>query len=292
MKLFFTSVTLLSAALVSAQVDVDKPINLTGADGDRKITNLELPVDGTDAANKDYVDSSASASGGGCSAKPEAISDEAPSTMVFKNAVQYCENLDEDGHSDWRLPTLQEAAYFTGSVDNDNFFWTLSESPGMDFATNQNYISFRLSDGKWRNGGTTKFFFPSRSVSVSGFSNSTWTTVGSFQPLISGNAFIPTSISFSGGSATCSSPINYYRIVYNVDGGPSIVSPTYQASCSATSFNVTSIPLTEAITPYSSVDVQHYNTGATTGSFSLTISGYETNFSQRDGNPLHVRCVR
>ena len=39
-----------------AQVHVDKPINLNGGTGQRSITNLEAPVNGTDAVNKDYVD--------------------------------------------------------------------------------------------------------------------------------------------------------------------------------------------------------------------------------------------
>lgn len=48
-----------------SQVHIDKPINLTGASGDRSIQQLELPINGTDAANKDYVDQAVAASGGG-----------------------------------------------------------------------------------------------------------------------------------------------------------------------------------------------------------------------------------
>jgi hypothetical protein len=46
-----------------SQIDVDKPINLSGVNAaDRAVTNLAPPVAGTDAANKDYVDAQ---SGGG-----------------------------------------------------------------------------------------------------------------------------------------------------------------------------------------------------------------------------------
>lgn len=38
------------------QVDIDKPINLSGGSGDRVITNLELPVNPDDAASKSYLD--------------------------------------------------------------------------------------------------------------------------------------------------------------------------------------------------------------------------------------------
>lgn len=50
---------------VSAQVEINKPLQLTGGTGDRKITNLETPIDGTDAANKDYVDTAIANIGGG-----------------------------------------------------------------------------------------------------------------------------------------------------------------------------------------------------------------------------------
>jgi len=46
-----------------AQLEVDQPIELTGADGNRAVRNLEAPVNGTDAVHKDYVDALASASG-------------------------------------------------------------------------------------------------------------------------------------------------------------------------------------------------------------------------------------
>jgi hypothetical protein len=59
------SVILLST--INAQVEVNKPIQLTGESGDRKITNLETPVQDSDAANKEYVDTQISSLSGGSS---------------------------------------------------------------------------------------------------------------------------------------------------------------------------------------------------------------------------------
>ncbi len=58
------AVSILLNTHLIAQVDIDKPINLSGGVGERAITNLELPVNGTDAVNKDYVDNAVSAGGG------------------------------------------------------------------------------------------------------------------------------------------------------------------------------------------------------------------------------------
>ena len=57
-KITLTLIVLLSFFFSAiSQVQIDQVIELNGADGNRKVTQLEPPADGTDAANKDYVDS-------------------------------------------------------------------------------------------------------------------------------------------------------------------------------------------------------------------------------------------
>lgn len=57
---------LLAIQSLTAQVEINKPIQLTGGTGESKITGLEdVPTDDFDAANKKYVDDQISASSGG-----------------------------------------------------------------------------------------------------------------------------------------------------------------------------------------------------------------------------------
>jgi len=55
---------LMASFALTAQVETDQAIELTGADGTRAIRNLDAPVNGTDAVNKDYVDNAVAGSGG------------------------------------------------------------------------------------------------------------------------------------------------------------------------------------------------------------------------------------
>jgi len=289
---------LLSGMLLStgvyAQLEVDQAIELNGADGTRAVRNLEAPVNGTDAANKDYVDNAASASGGG-GGLPSMISNESGTELTFVDAVAYCADLTEGDHTDWRMPTLTEALYFARSTMPTNYVWTISETPGLDYPINQNYISVRLSDGKWRNGGATTVLFPNKNISGSTLASS-WTTVGTVSASAPTNTFLPTHIRLQGRSGSCC-PTTYFRLVYNLPGGTSIFSSEYtatSASTVATFIDMQSIPLLNGGTPLSSIDVQAYTSSPTISAVVtlLSVAGYESAFNQLDGNTLYTRCVR
>lgn len=55
---------LMSNGIIRSQVEIDKAIQLTGGAGERRLSNLEAPVNNTDAANKEYVDNAVAGTGG------------------------------------------------------------------------------------------------------------------------------------------------------------------------------------------------------------------------------------
>jgi len=131
----FTSLSL------SAQVEIDQAIELTGAEGNRRISNLELPVADEDAANKAYVDNAVSASGGG-GGLPTMLSDESSTAMDLGDAIRYCRDLEEDGYTDWRLPSFSDlinAASLDSTVPNEG---------------STNYIHFVVYEGGYFGTGT------------------------------------------------------------------------------------------------------------------------------------------
>ena len=119
------------------------------------IENLATPVNPADAVTKDYVDNqiiNVSGSGGGC-ACPTMLSNESANTMHFGNAIRYCYTLNEGGHSDWHLPSLDELFKVCSTGGNtvpnnnsSNFIWAADKATvngnNYDYA-----MYFRLSDG-------------------------------------------------------------------------------------------------------------------------------------------------
>jgi len=136
-----------------AQVEIDQAIELTGADGQRVVRNLEIPVNGTDAVNKDYVDTAVSASGSGGS--PTMISAESSSSMNYGDAIRHCRNLTAGDFTDWYMPSYTEVIQLVSrggtTVPNDtsaNLFWLADRAMASGATSAWSYIQlFRLSNG-------------------------------------------------------------------------------------------------------------------------------------------------
>jgi len=118
----------------------------------KKITNLATCTHNLDAANKEYVDNSVSAGGGGVSL-PTMISDESATNMTFIEAIRYCRNLTEAGFTDWIMPTTKDVFYILqlGGITvipnefSSNRFW-LSDDNATLSSYPYNYYNIRLSD--------------------------------------------------------------------------------------------------------------------------------------------------
>jgi hypothetical protein len=118
------------------------------------IENLATPVNPADAVTKDYVDNqfiNVSGSGGG--AYPTQVSAESANSMNFGNAVRYCNALNQGGHTDWYIPTLDELIHVISkggvSVSNNasaNLIWT-SNPAQVNGYNSPNYLVYRFSDG-------------------------------------------------------------------------------------------------------------------------------------------------
>jgi hypothetical protein len=86
------------------------------------IENLATPVNPADAVTKDYVDNqiiTVSGSGGG--AYPPQVSAESANSMNFGNAVRHCNALNENGHTDWYIPTLDELIHVISKGGSECF---------------------------------------------------------------------------------------------------------------------------------------------------------------------------
>ena len=85
-----------------------------------------------------------------------AMSAERVGTLAHGPAAKYCYDLSAtaevamDGdttttYTDWRLPTVGEAAVFEGTITDTSYVWTAT----VYEATYGNWIILRLSDGDW-----------------------------------------------------------------------------------------------------------------------------------------------
>ena len=85
-----------------------------------------------------------------------AMSAESAGTTSHANAAKYCWDLSAaaevamDGdtttvYTDWRLPTVEEAAVFEGTITDASYIWTAT----VRDADTGDWIILRLSDGYW-----------------------------------------------------------------------------------------------------------------------------------------------
>lgn len=151
MKDLFLTLLLAGCIHANAQIQVDRPIQLTGGNGERSVLNLEAPVNGTDAVNKDYVDTAVAATGGG---DPTMISDESATAVTFGAAIAYCRTLTYGGYSDWHMPTYHEVISVVSrggvtvpNASSANNFWFEGTTVGYSGGDYYGIRYMRLSDG-------------------------------------------------------------------------------------------------------------------------------------------------
>ncbi|MCC6601108.1 MAG: DUF1566 domain-containing protein [Crocinitomicaceae bacterium] len=159
LSFFLVSLFVIISLPMAAQVEVDKSIQMTGADGDRYISNLELPVAGSHAASKDYVDAAVAATGGsgmftiGNGSAPTMLSAASSSTLSLLGCINYCRNLVESGYSDWRMPTYMEVLYLLSddvlyaAIPNpteNKYFYVINDFGNNNYG--RLYVNFSNSD--------------------------------------------------------------------------------------------------------------------------------------------------
>jgi len=161
MKYSIALLALTTLAVVGkSQVQVDKPIQFNGPDGQRRIENLETPVAGTDAANKDYVDQQTASSGG-----PQ-------STMQYALSVQPATlSVPLFGNNE-SAPVTIRATYSEGSVDNISYLMTgtppgvyASLNPGTTTPNSQSKLVFYVE------GTATPGSYPITITALGGIAN-------------------------------------------------------------------------------------------------------------------------
>ncbi len=151
---------LISSFSISAQVEMDKPITMTGAtESERAVKNLSTPAEDNDAANKKYVDDQISANSGGAG---HMIGE------VYGGGVVYEVFKDSDGNEHGLVVALTNV--------NSSRTWsgtTNASVPGVGATSmwnglaNSNAIAAQNGNSaaadclNWTSGGESDWFLPS-----------------------------------------------------------------------------------------------------------------------------------
>jgi len=69
------------------------------------------------------------------------------SSRSWKAAVDFCANLNYNGKTDWRLPTVEELAYASGAFGFTEYAYIWTRTPY--FGSPNNWVRFTPSNGSW-----------------------------------------------------------------------------------------------------------------------------------------------
>jgi hypothetical protein len=167
MKNLIMAGALFTAAIAHSQVEIDKPVQLTGGTGERRVTGLELPVDGTDAASKEYVDSQLGSGG------PRTIGELHGGGIVFavfKNAAGeehgFAVSTVDNGNT---VPYSNMSGSAIGATARSS--WDGASNSAAILGQSGHTSSAALVCDQYAGGGHTDWFLPSTTQYMAMWSN-------------------------------------------------------------------------------------------------------------------------